>query len=369
VTSRAARWLGALPLLGLVLGVAAYRPLRREASALALLGRLAAPIEERTRAVSSRELVLGEDGRRFRARLYVPGGPAERCIVLGHGVHYRAIDEPRLVRFAKELTRAGAAVLTPELDEIADYHVTRSGADVLSDATRFLSRRCTNVGDGKVGLVGFSFAGGLSLLAAERADVQERLAYVASVGGYDDLERVLRFFLTNQVQTRSGSEPRAAHEYGLIVLMYQYMDELVPEDDYAVMLGAVRAWLHEDRNTAWALASARTTAEGEALFVHVSRGEGLAYRGVLESIVARKHDELAALSPSGHLATLPVPVYLLHGTGDRVIPPEEAWFADLEMKNRSHLTLVTPVLEHVELSSVTSVADAARLVDFMSRLL
>jgi pimeloyl-ACP methyl ester carboxylesterase len=365
----ARRWLWALPLLGFVLGAAAFRPLRREASALALLGRLAAPIEERTRAVPFRDLTLGEDGRRFRARLYTPGEPAHRCIVLGHGVHYLAIDEPRLVRFAKELARSGAAVLTPELDEIADYHVTRTGADVLADATRFMARTCTRVADGKVGLVGFSFAGGLALLAAERADLQAQLAYVASVGGYDDLERVLRFFLTNQVQTLHGPEPRVAHEYGLIVLMYQYIGELVPEGDYAVMRSAVRAWLHEDRKGAWAIASARTTAEGEALFVHVTRGEGLAYRGALESIVAKKHLELGALSPTGHLATLPLPVYLLHGTGDRVIPPEEAWFADRELKERSHVTLVTPLLEHVELGSMKSLADGAKLVDFMSRLL
>lgn len=353
--------------LGIVLGALAYGPVRREASAVRLMTRLAAPPQNAPPAAPT-AFSLGEDRRAFRARLYLPEGHVEQCLVLGHGIHYRGIDDPRLVRFARELSRAGAAVLTPELADLSDYRITRSGADVLGDGVRYLAGRCRSTG-GKAGLIGFSFAGGLALLAALDADVAPHLAYVTSVGGYHDLSRVLRFFLSNEVLSPEGRVPRKAHEYGLVVLLYGSIEKFVPEEDYFVVRDAVRAWLHEDRSRAWTLASQRTTAEAEALFLRVANGQAGLYRPMLEDIVARSAAELAELAPRGKLARIQVPVYLLHGTGDSVIPPEETAWAARELASRPHRALVTPLLEHVNLGSTSALADAAELVDFMSLLL
>jgi dienelactone hydrolase len=369
------RWLA--PLAGLLLGLFSYRPAQHEARALAVLSRLAAKPGETPSLVrltpsgttQRGDLVLGENGRSFAARLYVPPGSVDRCLVVAHGVHYKGIDEPRLTRFAEALASTGVVVLTPELRDLADYHITRSGADVLADATRYLSTRCRDADHGKVGLLGFSFAGGLSLLAALDPSVEAHLAFVASVGGYHDLSRVLRFLLTNRVETLHGPEPRAAHEYGLVVLLYQNLDALVPEEDRATMQAAVRAWLHEDRKSAWTFASRRTTAAAESLFVRITQGQAGFYRPALEERLSHAANELRALSPRGRLSQLQVPVYLLHGSGDSVIPPEETEFADRELGSRPHVALVTPLIEHVELSSAPALADAAKLVDFISKLL
>jgi pimeloyl-ACP methyl ester carboxylesterase len=350
-----------------VLGALAYGPIRRETSAVGLLKRLSADGSAAVKPppVSS----LGEDRRAFRARLYVPDGNVEQCLVLGHGIHYKAIDDPRLIRFATELTRAGAAVLTPELADLADYRITRSGADVLGDSVRFLSAHCRATG-GKVGLIGFSFAGGLSLLAAREPDVAPHLSFVTSVGGYHDLSRVLHFFIADEVQGPGGVVPKKSHEYGLVVLLYGHLEAFVPEEDYFVIRSAVQAWLHEDRKLAWALASQRTTKEAETLFVRIAGAQAASYRPILEGIMARSHAELAELSPKGKLASIPSPVYLLHGTGDTVIPPEETLWAERELSGHPHRSLITPLLEHVKLeASKDTLVDAAKLVDFMSLLL
>jgi pimeloyl-ACP methyl ester carboxylesterase len=351
-----------------VLGALAYGPVRRETSAVGLLKRLSSePSAAAMKPPPS--FMLGEDRRAFRARLYVPDGKAEQCLVLGHGIHYKAIDDPRLIRFASELSKAGAAVLTPELADLADYRITRSGADVLGDSVRFLSAHCPATG-GKVGLIGFSFAGGLSLLAALEPEVAPHLSFVTSVGGYHDLSRVLRFFIANEVEGPGGVVPKKAHEYGLIVLLYGHLEAFVPEEDYFVIRSAVQAWLHEDRKLAWTLASQRTTLEAEALFVRVAGAQAAFYRPILEGIMARSGAELAELSPKGKLAGIPSPVYLLHGTGDTVIPPEETLWAERELSGHPHRALITPLLEHVKLDvSPDALADAAKLVDFMSLLL
>lgn len=354
-----------------VLGALTFSLVRPWLDAAVVLLALSAPrrSDEPLPPVTRRDLVLDGPSGPVPARLYVPHGRVHRCVVVGHGVHYLGIEEPRLVRFATDLAAVGTVVLTPELHELADYRITASGRDVLAVAVRHLSDVCRAVHEERVGLIGFSFAGGLSMLAAAEPDVAPHLAYVASVGGYVDLRRVLDFLLTDTVHSPQGLVHRKAHEYGIVVLSYEHLDAFVPEEDRAVMHDALRAWLHEDRKRAWTLASRRTTDAAERLFVSIAAGHFDEIRGKLRQIVRDEGVESVALSPTGKLASLSMPAYFLHGSGDSVIPPEETLFADEELRGRPHLALVTPLLEHVELNATKSGPDALSLVNFMAHLL
>jgi dienelactone hydrolase len=350
--------------LGFLLGIASEGPVRRIVGAATLLTELGTKGGKPSADTS--DLVVEEGTLRFRARLYVPRGAIHRCAVIGHGVNWKGIDEPRLAGFASRLGARGVVVLTPELVDLTDYRITRRGADVLSAAVRRLSRLC---GGDRVGLLGFSFAGGLSLLSARDPATFDHLAYVASVGGYHDLSRVLTFLLTDRVVTPHGLRVRKAHEYGVVILVYEHLDAFVPEDDLEVMHGAVQAWLREDRARSWALASRRTTEASERLFLDLSAGQLGRFRDRLASILAKESAEESALSPKGTLAQIPVPVYLLHGEGDTVIPADETVWAGLELGKKPHQALVSPLIEHVDISGEPTFADQWALVRFMAALL
>jgi hypothetical protein len=64
-----------------------------------------------------------------------------------------------------------------------------------------------------------------------------------------------------------------------------------------------------------------------------------------------------------------LPVYLLHGSGDSVIPPSETEWASRELGSHDHRALVSPLLEHVEVSKTASVLHQVALVDFMAKML
>jgi len=351
-------------LLAFLVGAASFGPVRRITSATTLLVELGTKDAPRP-DVTITDLSMGNGSLHFRARLYAPRTPIRRCAVVGHGVHWKGIDEPRLANFASRLAARGVLALTPELADLADYRITRQGVDVLSLAVRRLAVRC----GGTVGLIGFSFAGGLGLLAAEEPSVSEHLDYVASVGGYHDLSRELTFLLTDHVETPSGAVPRKAHEYGLVVLLYEHLDAFVPEEDLPTMQRAVRAWLMEDRANAWAFASLATSERSERLFVDLATGHRERFRGALSPVLSGEAVAERELSPAGRLGRIPVPVYLLHGQGDSVIPPEETVWAGREVEGRPHLALVSPLIEHVEIGGAPTFGDQWSLVHFMSRLL
>jgi len=316
------------------------------------------------------DLTIVAEGAPIRARLYRRSErPRGRGLVISHGVHFKGIDEPRLIPFARELARTGLVVVTPELDDLIDYKITTRGKDVISRTALWLSDRGDLVTDRRVGILGFSFAGGLGLVAASEPVLEDRLSYVTSVGGHHDLDRVLRFLMTNRVETPLGTREMPAHEYGLIVLLYQRLDHFVPESDRGVMRAAVRGWLHEDRAEAFAHATRRSTPEAERLFERIAAGKLQELRPDLERLVALQKDELRALSPSGRIARLRIPVYLVHGAGDSVIPASETEWAERELQGTEHLALVSPLLEHVEVSKPAGLADQLALVRFMSHLL
>jgi pimeloyl-ACP methyl ester carboxylesterase len=260
-------------------------------------------------------------------------------------------------------------VLTPELRDLSDYRITQASVQVIRDAVQYLSSGPEHVVGGKISLIGFSFAGGLSLVALEDPHTATRLSSVTSVGGHHDLKRVLRFLIHDEIETPHGIVHQRAHEYGLVVLVYGHLEEFVPLQDLHAMRDGFRAWLQEDRPRARAAARARSTPEAQRLWELLEAGRLQELAPRLDALLESERDRLASLSPAGHLQQLHVPVYLLHGAHDSVIPPSETVAADLELRGTEHDALVSPLLEHVEVGKATGLADEFALVSFLSKML
>jgi dienelactone hydrolase len=288
-------------------------------------------------------------------------------VVLGHGIHFRGIDEPRLIRFARHLADRGIRVLTPELSDLADYRVTENGVEVLRKSVAYLAE----YGD-SVGLIGFSFAGGLALLAAEDPATAKHLEYVASIGGYHDLGRTLRFLATDHVEGPEGSFERDAHEYGLLVLLYGHIEQLGFGADEKPLTRVLRAWLKEDRPQAREAAKELTTERGRLVYDLLEKGKMTQLSREVLPILEKRGEELARLSPKGRLGRIRAPLLFLHGAGDTVVPPEETLWADRELQegsSRGYLALSTPLLEHVHVDHSAGLYEQWKLVHLVAHLL
>ncbi|HYP74725.1 MAG TPA: hypothetical protein VER12_02145 [Polyangiaceae bacterium] len=353
----------------------AFAPLARRARAAEFLERLSAKPSSTASAarepeVVSEDLTIASESGPIRARLYFRADrPRGAGIVVAHGVHYRGIDEARLVPFVRGLAASGLVVLTPELAELADYRITPASVAVIRSSVAYLSLDHAHVAGSRVGLLGFSFAGGLSLVAAQAPDTARSLAFVTSVGGHHDLQRVLRFLIHDEIETPRGIVRSPANEYGLVVLVYGNLEHFVPAVDLPSMRSAFKAWLQEDRPSARALAKLRTTPEADVLWqlLETQRLQSLAPE--LDALLERQKEALSSMSAAGHLAHLGLPVYLLHGAHDTVIPPFETDSAALELSTAEHEALVSPLLEHVEVAHDASYMDKLALISFMAHML
>jgi len=364
---------GAVLLLAAVL--LAFAPLARRARAAEFLGRLSARPEAASRAarepsVVSQDLTIAGARGPIRARLYFRADRARSAaIVVAHGVHYRGIDEARLVPFARALAESGLVVLTPELAEIADYRISPASVDVIRSSVAYLAADRVHVDGSRVGLLGFSFAGGLSLVAAEAPETARLLTFVTSVGGHHDLRRVLRFLIHDEIETPTGIRRSPANEYGLVVLLYGNLERFVPAVDLEPMRAAFKAWLQEDRPRARGFSKLCSTAEAKALWQLLETQHLQSLAPQLDALLDLQQERLSSLSPAGHLKNLGLPVYLLHGLHDSVIPASETDSAGLELSALEHEALVSPLIEHVEVAHEASYADKLALVSFMAHML
>ena len=111
-----------------------------------------------TRAVTTEDISIPTTSGSVRGRMYLPGGVAHpHGMVVVPGIHYLGIEEPRLIAFARAIASSGLAVLTPQMDVLADYHVDASSIPKIGESARWLQQQ---LGTGPVTVTGISFAGG-----------------------------------------------------------------------------------------------------------------------------------------------------------------------------------------------------------------
>ena len=256
-------------------------------------------------------------------------------------------------------------MLTPELPDSRDYRIQPSDVQAIGDSVQWLQ----NTTGHPVGLMGLSFSGGLALMAAAKPPFSNEISFVFSVGAHDDLLRVATFYATEADPLPDGDVERAKpNNYGPWVLEYEHLEDFVPETDVAAILPVLRARLYEN------------SALEKQLLANLTATQKSEYEKLLDpkqedaALFAsnKKHAaEMAAVSPHGHLAGLHVPVYLLHGRGDTLIPFAEAeWLADDLPRGTLKELLISPLIAHVSTDTTkASVWDEWRLLHLLARVM
>jgi hypothetical protein len=344
------------------------------------------------------DMVIGAHGK-IRGRLYAPDRRPSRMVLLVSGLHPAGIDEPRLVAFARQLAASGLAVVTPDIPELSRFEIAPAITDEIEAAAWWLSELSTRPGatggDGRIGLIGISFSGGLSVVAAGRATLRDRIAYVFSLGGHDDLLRVLRYLCL-------GSEARPPHQLRLTLdATRDVADQLFvrPPDDYAVaviLMGVaervapprqvsalrdgVRRFLRastldradpsaaKQEFAALRTLAATLPAPSATLLRHINDRD-VVHLGARLLPYVHFYAGAPQLSPSKSPKPT-APVFLLHGVDDNMIPAiESEYLADQIRGHAPVRLLVTDLITNAVVGRAPRTGDALRLAGFWGDLL
>jgi dienelactone hydrolase len=353
------------------------------------------------RPTTERDISIPTRRGPMRARLYTPSGAHGRAALLTSGLHPAGIDEPRLVALARDLSASGFAIVTPDIPELAQFEITPSITDTIEDSGIWLSTASGLSSDGKAGLMGISFSGGLSAVAAGRPALVDRTAFVFAFGGHDDLPRVLRYLCTGVeprpggLRVRLNAGPgsagaadaaagnafvRAPHDYGVAVMLLGSAGRLVPAAQVDSLRTGIRRFLwasHLDRVD-------KPQAEREfAALVDVAKRMPEPSRTLLRYVNERDVVHLGNRllpyvgqyggDPALSVSKSPkpkAPVFLLHGIEDNVIPPVESeYFAEDLQGHAPVRLLLSGLISHAEVDRPPRVGEVLQLAGFWGDLL
>ena len=331
-----------------------------------------------THAVTTEAVTVPTRHGTIRARLYAPEVHWRRTVLLTPGVHAEGIDEPRLVKFAGDLAAGGLGVLTIELPDLLEYRITPRLPDQIEDVAAWMVPQHRLAPDGRVGLIGVSFAGGLSVVAAGRERIRDDVAFVMAFGGHGDLQRTLRYLCTG---VQADGAVRPPHDYGLVVVLLNLAHVLVPagqvdalRDGIGLFMRASHVDMVNRPRAATMFAEAvryeATLPEPSRALLHAvnTRDVSLLGKVLLPTV------EQTALPESVSPASGPpprAPVFLLHGADDNVVPAIESHLLGerLAQQGVTVHVLITPLITHAEVDRPPTAPEVLALVRFWGAML
>ena len=312
----------------------------------ALMSRLGRkPSSAPDRRVRERHDLVSAGGQTYD--LFEPRKPPRRVIVALHGVTANGKDDHRLQHFARCLAISRTICAVPHFAGLANMREDRADVEALAALIVELADKHSR----PVGIVGFSYGGSYGLLAAGTAQAAAQTDFMLSFGAYHSL-----LDLNAWLRSRPDRPPRNEEEWDNLIyfnlcLAHRHRDRLGLS---ASLQGEIEALLLAYCHEATAAEKRRFYDEhlsGRDLF----RLDGEACDPALWE----------ALSPAGQLAGVRCPVGLIHDSRDTLIPPEQGQAIHAELEREvpgvSHQLLVTPLMNHVTLSTAFRVGELRRL--------
>lgn len=339
--------------------------------------------------VSERLVAVPLHTTSIRARIYTPLGAPRQVVLLVSGLHQSGIDEPRLVALSRELAKTRVTVVTPEIPELSRFEITPLLTDRIEQAAAWVATESGLAPAGRIGLMGVSFSGGLSVVAAGRRSLRNHLLYVFSFGGHDDLRRVLEYFCTGgeRESLRTGkwelgmtTAIREPHDYGLAIVLLNVAGHLVPADQVEPLRDGVRRFLWasyldrtDKRQAEREFAAVRTLAgslpEPASTLLDYVNNRDIAQLGPRLLPYIGFYTDAPELSPS-RSPTPSAPVFLLHGRDDNVIPAVESQRLSERLRGQVPVRLLlTDLISHAEADQPAHVIDVVKLTRFWGDLL
>jgi pimeloyl-ACP methyl ester carboxylesterase len=256
-------------------------------------------------------------------------------------------------------------------------------------------------------MMGISFSGGLSVVAAGRPGLRDHVAYVVSLGGHDDLPRVLKYLctgveppppdstsplhgvrLTRDTTGQTAMERNAAevaeapppHDYGAAVILLGVAERVVPRAQVGPLKDAVKRVLRvsaldradtpqAEREFTALRALAATLPEPSATLLKYLNDRDVVHLGARLVPYVGFYTNAPALSASRSPKPT-APVFLLHGAEDNVIPAAESMYLAAELRGATPVRLLlSGLMSRADEDRPLHVGDVLELASFWGDLL
>jgi acetyl esterase/lipase len=284
-------------------------------------------------------------GREMEADLYSQrDGRSHPGLILVHGVNEVGKADARIRWAAQMLCRAGFSVLVPDFLGFKSLRLRPADIQEIADSFLYLSSRPDLVRPDRIGIAGFSYGAGPTLIAGCDPRLRDQIDFIISFGGYYDLMDIIEFVTTGHYSYRGQSFFQAPDEYTQWIFLHYNLDLLSQEGDRRILQEA-EVWKEGSKR---ADLVSRLSPEGKAVYNLLNNKDPGKVAGLSSQLSPRVRQYIEVLSPSRLVKDLKAYLFVIHGVPDPFIPHTESLrlFDSLSQQQRSHLALLR-IFTHV----------------------
>ena len=299
------------------------------------------PVVERLRIPAGKEQIPADLYR-------MPDGKRRAAILLTHGIIEAGKDDPRLIRFAHSLARSGFVVLVPELRGMKAFRIRFEDVDDIVASFRFLASRKEIVDESKIGLLGFSYGAGPTLMAAAHPSIHHQVKFLVSFGGYYDPINVIRFITTGTYEYRGERGSLTPQPYGKFVFFMNNVDYVQNEQDRKLLREIFKEEEEKKVSDPGPLLHGLSPS-GRYLYQLLTNEDPGLVDDLVRKIDPRVQEYLRRLAIAPLLPSIHGYLLIGHGSTDPLIPYTESLrLADgVQDKGRVHLAILR-LFSHVD---------------------
>lgn len=311
------------------------------------------PLERITEAPERQSVTFQGGGRQMVATLYRPARSSSKAmpgaaIILVHGVNETGKDDSRIVWLAELLARSGFRVLTPDFLGFKSLTVRISDVEELVASIQYLAGRREDVAAGRVGLIGFSYGAGPTIVAAADPRARDLVQFVVSFGGYYDLLNVITFVTTGYYEFGDLRGRIIPNEYARWIFLRYNLELISGARDREILKEITDAKAKNPAADAAPLA-ATLGPEGRATYELLVNQDPAKAPARVEALSPSIREQIRFLSPSRVIRDLRARLFIIHSDPDDFMPMTESLRLAAALKSRGnvHLALLK-VFNHVQ---------------------
>ena len=291
-------------------------------------------------------------GRTMIADVYRPAagsqGSRHPGIVLNHGVAAGGMKDLRLTNFADALARCGFVALVPEFINLKELRVRSSDVDEMVGSYEYLEQ-LPAVDPERAGFFGFSYAGGLAVLAANDSRIAERVRFCFLLGSYYDVRSIV-IYATTGYHREDGEwvymEPRHTGKWAFLKNMLGLVDDA---GDRALLARIADAKLAGDARDVSTTADSLGT-EGARLYELMMNDDPDAAGRIIERLNPRVLNFFDELSMVGNIEDVTANLIITHGRDDNLMPyTQSILLAENAPPNAAVQLRILESFQHVDL--------------------
>lgn len=294
------------------------------------------------------EMTVGQ--QRLRADVYDPDGLGRKPgMILVNGVVREGRRYPPLVNLAYAMSRSGVVVMVPDLLGYPGLRLVPEDVDVLARSFRDLAAM-DNVDPARIGFVGFSVGGSLAFVAAAEPSIAADVSFVAMVGPYSELRRIVSASTTGMYEQDGKFVQFTPDSFVWGVTRNTLIATLTRARDRAVLNSLFGGPRPAPRRAALERFSRDDLSpEGRAVYDVFANRDPALVGELLGRLPEGVQSGLRRLSPAEAVGGIRARVLMLHERGDPYFPSwESESLAPALQAGNVALTLST-LVEHAEL--------------------